>query len=72
MYCEGKVRNHGIKTFDYIQVKVQWLDANDKILNTDRTYALGSEGLHPKEAKSFKIMTPLDKRMESARYYIED
>lgn len=70
MYCEGKVRNTGNKTFDFVKVKVEWLDKNDNVLDTDWTYAVSSEGLGPNEAKSFKVMTKSDRRMKSGRYYI--
>ncbi|HEX7014680.1 MAG TPA: FxLYD domain-containing protein [Cyclobacteriaceae bacterium] len=70
MYCEGKVRNTGTKKFDYVKVKVEWLDKGGTILDTDFTYAVGGEGLAPNEAKSFSIMTPSDSRMQSGRYYV--
>jgi len=70
MYCEGKVRNYGTKTFNYVKVKVEWLDKNDIIVDTDFTYAVSGEGLAPDEAKSFSIMTPVDSKMVRGRYYI--
>ena len=70
MYCEGKVRNIGESTYEYVKVKVEWLDKNNIILDTDYTYAVSGEGLGPNEAKSFQIMTQSDKRMKSARYYL--
>lgn len=70
MYCEGKVRNTGYKPYEYVKVKVEWLDKQKRIIDTDYTYLVTSEGLEVNEAKSFNIMTPLDVDMESARYYI--
>lgn len=70
MYCEGKVRNNGSRAYDYIKVKVEWLDKNGDVIDTDWTYAVGGEDLGPNEAKSFKIMTESDNRMERGRYYI--
>lgn len=70
MYCEGKIRNTGSQILDFIKVKVEWLDINGTIIDTDYTYAISDEGLKPNEAKSFKIMTPYDRKMKSARYYI--
>lgn len=70
MYCEGKIRNTGMREFDFVKVKVEWLDGGGTILDTDYTYAVGSEGLAPNEAKSFSIMAPSDSKMQRARYYI--
>jgi len=70
MYCEGKVRNNGTEAVDFIKVKVEWLGADDRMLDTDYTYAVGGESLEPREAKSFKVMTQRDRGMKSARYYI--
>ena len=49
---------------------MEWLDANGKVLDTDTTYAVGSDGLRPGGAKSFTIMTSADKRMKRFRYKI--
>jgi hypothetical protein len=70
MICEGKVRNTGTNTYDFVKVKVEWLDSRNEIIDTDWTYAVGGESLAPREAKSFKIMTDRDRSMASARYYI--
>ncbi len=70
MYCEGKVRNTGSMTYEYIKVKVEWLDKSGTILDTDYTYAVSGEGLSPNEAKSFSIMTRSDSKMTNGRYYI--
>jgi hypothetical protein len=70
MYCVGKVRNTGSSSYDFVKVKIEWLDRNNNILDTDWTYAVGGEGLDPSAAKSFKIMTEIDDRMERGNYYI--
>lgn len=70
MYCEGKIRNNGSDSYDFVKVKVEWLDKTEKILDTDFTYAVSGESLNPGEAKSFRIMTAEDNSMKSARYYI--
>lgn len=68
MYLEGKVRNNGSKDVEFVKVTVEWLDANEKVLDTDWTYAVSGDGLRPGAAKSFKIMTTVDKSMEKFRY----
>jgi hypothetical protein len=40
MYCEGKVRNNGQELYDYVKVKVEWLDKQGTILDTDYTFAV--------------------------------
>lgn len=70
MYCEGKIRNKGNTTVDYVKVGVEWLTKDGTILDTDWTYAVSGEGLRPGAAKSFKIMTPRDNRMQKYRYYV--
>lgn len=72
MYFKGKVRNNGDTEVKSVEVKVEWLDNADNVLDTDRTYAVGPGAeLRPGGAKSFKIMTPADNRMESYRYWIK-
>ena len=67
MYCKGRIRNNGESTVNF---GVEWLDENGKVLDTDWTYAVSVEELHPGVAKSFKILTPADKRMKMFRYFI--
>lgn len=70
MYCDGKIRNNGKDSYNYVKVKVEWLDKNGVILDTDYTFAVSGEDFLPGEAKSFSIMTREDRRMESGRYSI--
>ena len=70
MYFEGTVRNTGTSEVKYVMVEVEWLDASDNVLETDRTYAVGGKALRPGGAKSFQITTAVDSRMTSYRYYI--
>lgn len=72
MYLKGKVRNKGSAAVKFLKVGVEWLDANDQILDTDYTYAVGLEGLDPSAAKSFSIMTTLDRRMKKFRYFVKE
>ena len=72
MEARGKIRNKGTKKVEYIKVCVEWVDKNDKVLDTDWTYAVGSEGLRPGVAKSFRVSVPIDKRAETIQYYIMD
>lgn len=71
MYLKGKVRNNGTAKVDFVKVGIEWLDASEKVLDTDFTYAVSSEGLSPGNAKSFTIMTEADRRMKRFRYFIK-
>lgn len=50
---KASVKNNGKKTYKYIKVKGAFLDRNGKTVDTDWTYAVGSEGLRPGEKSSF-------------------
>lgn len=66
----GKVRNKGTTSVSFVKVGVDLLDANGNTLDTDWTYAVGSEALQPGAAKSFDMHVPMDKRMREYRYYV--
>ncbi len=53
--CTGTVTNNGKKTYDSVQVKGSFKDASGKVLDTDWTYAVGSEGLEPGESTTFRL-----------------
>jgi hypothetical protein len=72
MYCEGKVRNNGTTSVDYVKAGVEWLDDDGVVLDTDWTYAVSGASLRPGGAKSFRIMTQVDRRMEKFRYFVMD
>lgn len=71
MYFKGKIRNDGDTTVDFVKVKVEWLDDNKNVLDSDWTYAVSGEGLRPGAAKTFEIMSPADRRMKQYRYWVE-
>lgn len=71
MYCTGKVRNNNPESVQFVKVSVEWLDKDKKVLDSDSIYAVSSDELRPNSAKSFKIMTSSDKRMESCQYRVE-
>lgn len=47
--------NTGSKTFYYVQVKGVFYDDSENIVDTNWTYAVGSEGLAPGETKHFSM-----------------
>lgn len=56
--CTGSVTNNGKKTYSYVKVKGAFKDSNGNVLDTDWTYAVGSEGLSPGESKTFRLSVP--------------
>lgn len=53
--CTGTLTNNGRRTYTFIEVKGKFKDSSGKVLDTDWTYAVGSEGLAPGESASFRI-----------------
>lgn len=58
--CTGKVKNTGNKTYYFVTVKGSFKDSYGNVLDTDSTYAVGSEGLSPGEASSFRLSVSRD------------
>lgn len=52
---EGTITNSGSKTYRYVQVKGSFKDKDGVVVDTDWTYAVGSEGLSPGESKTFRL-----------------
>lgn len=53
--CTGSVKNTGNKTYKFIEVKGSFQDASGNVIDTDWTYAAGSEGLAPDESTTFRL-----------------
>lgn len=51
----GKVRNNGSRTYRFVEIKGAFKDYNGTTVDTDWTYAVGSEGLAPGESTSFRM-----------------
>ena len=58
--CTGKVKNTGNSTDYYVEVKGAFKDSSGNVLDTDWTYAVGSEGLAPGESSSFRLSVDKD------------
>lgn len=58
--CVGKVKNTGEKTYYYVEVKGSFKDSSGNVLDTDWTFAAGSEGLAPGESSSFRLSVDKD------------
>lgn len=53
--CTGTITNNGRKTYTFVEVKGKFKNASGTILDTDWTYAVGSEGLSPNESTTFRL-----------------
>lgn len=70
--CTGKVTNNGKKTYKFVTVKGSFKDSSGTTLDTDETYAVGSEGLEPEESSSFRLSVPKDYDIDSCSVSISD
>ena len=53
--CTGTITNNGRKTYAFVEVKGLFKNSSGTVLNTDWTYAVGSEGLAPGESTTFRL-----------------
>ena len=51
----GSVTNRGSRTYKFVKVKGAFKSSAGTVLDTDWTYAVGSEGLSPGETKTFRM-----------------
>ena len=51
----GTIKNTGSRTFKFVKVKGSFKDKSGTVVDTDWTYAVGSEGLAPGESKTFTL-----------------
>ena len=52
----GTVQNFLHRTVKFVKVKLELLDSNGKVVDTDWTYAVGVEGLNYRDSKPFEII----------------
>lgn len=53
--CTGTITNTGKKTYKFVQIKGAFKNSSGTTIDTDSTYAVGSEGLAPGESKTFRM-----------------
>lgn len=70
--CTGKVKNTGKRTYSFIEVKGSFKDEDGNVLDTDWTYASGSEGLEPGESTEFRLSVTKDYNIDSCSVKILD
>lgn len=64
--CTGKVKNtSSTYSFRYIKVQGKFKNRYGEVIDTDWTYAVGSEWLGPGESASFRLSVRLDKTIKT-------
>ncbi|MCI8631824.1 MAG: zinc-ribbon domain-containing protein [Firmicutes bacterium] len=70
--CTGTLTNSGSKTYKFVEVKGAFKDYSGTVVDTDWTYAVGSEGLEPGESTSFRMSVPKDSSIRNCEVSILD
>ena len=70
--CTGTITNNGKKTYKYVEIKGSFKNSSGTVLDTDWTYAVGSEGLAPGESKTFRMSVPKNYDIKSCSVSITD
>lgn len=68
----GEVTNKSSKTFQFVQVKAEFLNAADVVVGTDMTYACAEDYILPGGKESFKMMGTNQRDYKSVRVFIDD
>lgn len=70
--CTGKVTNNGSRTYKFVEVKGAFKDRSGNVVDTDWTYAVGSEGLAPGESTTFRLSVDKDYSIDTCSVSILD
>lgn len=70
--CSGTLTNTGKKTYKFVEVKGAFKNTSGTVLDTDSTYAVGSEGLAPGESKTFKLYVDKNYQISTCTVTIYD
>jgi len=68
----GSAYNAGSRTVKYVMIKVSFKDKNGKVIDTDSTYAVGSEGLAPGESTKWRASVEKDWSITNVSVSITD
>ena len=71
-YAEGTVKNSSSSTVSYVKVKCVFTDSSGNVIDTNWTYAVGSEGLEPGESQKWEMMVSYDRKIDKCRATILD
>lgn len=68
----GTITNHGSRIVRFVEVKAAFKDSAGKTIDTDWTYAVGSEGLSPGESTKFTLMVDKDSSIKDCAVVVQD
>lgn len=69
-YAKGVISNNGSKTVKYIKIKGSFVNRYGDVVDTDWTYAVGSEGLAPGESCKWQMSVKYDSSITNCRVSI--
>lgn len=67
---EGSISNPTNNAYSYVELKVKILDVNGNVIDTENTYAVGSESLSPGDTKKWDAMLKADDRADNVEVEI--
>lgn len=68
----GSVKNNTDETVTFVKVKISIVDSSGSIIDTESTYAVGSEGLAPGESSKFECYVKRSSNASSFKAYVYD
>ncbi len=63
----GTVKNISSQTYNYVKVKVQFLDESGEVVGEDTTFAAGQDEFGPDQVKSFKVTMEVQSEYKNVR-----
>lgn len=70
--AEGTITNNGSKTVEYVKIKGSFENRTKSVVDTDWTYAVGSEGLKPGESTKWRMSVKKDTSISNCTVTILD
>lgn len=71
-YADGIITNNGNHTVTFVKIKGAFTNSSGKVIDTDWTYAVGSEGLAPGESCKWHLSVSYDSSITKCRVTIID
>jgi hypothetical protein len=71
-YAEGTITNNSDSTVKYVKIKGSFETSSGTVIDTDWTYAVGSEGLEPGESCKWKLSVSKDSSIKNCTVTILD
>ena len=70
--CTATITNKGRKTYTFIQIKGKFKNSSGVVVDTDWTYAVGSEGLAPGESTTLRMSVDKNRDIKKCDFEILD